>query len=515
MPQGRTRRTVRIISRSLAAEASLSLNTLSSRHSRPGGGEPEDLKLHRAQNFRRTLEELGPLYVKVGQILATRPDFVPQHIRDELENLNDRASVEPFSTFEPVLKQDLGPNWRAHFTEISTGQPLGAASLAQAYKAVHADGRTCVIKVQRPNATEAVLGDMSVLRTVTRLMTKAAPHFNEVVDIRAMLEVLFTVMEAELDFTREARNMKDARKAARDFTRIRVPKVITATPRVLVQTFAEGNPINRVKPDELSKKQRKEISYQLIQFMFRCYFLERKFHADPHPGNIIVSPDGKAHLIDWGMVGKLDRSTSTALLGTFLAMAHNDGTSMARQWVNLGTPTPWSNLSAFVGDLTRIVPYWSDATLAELNLGVALMSMLRYSSRRGVQITPLVSVVGKSVANIEGSVRYLYPKLKLSTALRTTLKDIMRDLLLDTFTEEQGAQAALHLLSVATQSPAQLQAFLTDLSVGQLTLQARTNLGDPIKAGWRHRNAGRSGIVPAAAAGVAFGWGRRRTRRKP
>ncbi|MGA5169626.1 MULTISPECIES: ABC1 kinase family protein [Streptomyces] len=511
MAQGRTRRTVRILSRSFADEAG---RTLSTRRGRPAVPDSEDRKLHRAQTFRRTLETLGPLYVKVGQILATRPDFVPKYIRDELENLNDKANVEPFARFATVLEEDLGADWRAQFREINTEQPLGAASLAQAYKAVTTDGTPCVIKVQRPNASVAVLGDMAVLNNLARLIAKAAPHFNEIVDVKAMLEVLFTVMEAELDFTREARNMKDARKAARHFKRIRVPKVITATPRVLVQTFADGVPINRVKSDDLSMKQRKKISYQLIQFMFRCYFLERKFHADPHPGNIIISPDGKAHLIDWGMVGRLDRTTSAAILGTFMAMAHNDGTAMARQWVTLGTATPWSNVSAFIGDLTRIVPHWTDATLAELNFGVALMTLLRYSSHRGIQITPLVSVVGKSVANIEGSVRFLYPKLKLSTALRRTLKDIMRDLLLDTLTEEQAAQSALHLLGTLTQTPAQLQASLTDLSTRQLTVQTRTNLGDPITPGRRQRIPGRSGAVPAAALGAAFGRIRERARRK-
>ncbi|MFK8910809.1 ABC1 kinase family protein [Streptomyces sp. YS-3] len=515
MPHGRTRRTVRIMSRSFAGEAGRTLNTLSARRGRPDVPQAEDLKAARAQGLRRTLEELGPLYVKVGQILATRPDFVPQYIRDELENLNDHANVEPFSRFAPVLEDSLGADWRQQFTEIHTEQPLGAASLAQVYKAVTADGTPCVIKVQRPGASAAVLGDMTVLKRVARLIAKAAPHFNEVVDVGAMLEVLFTVMEDELDFTREARNMKDARKAARGFKRVRVPKVITATPRVLVQTFADGVPINRVKSDDLSKKQRKEISYQLIQFMFRCYFLERKFHADPHPGNIIISPDGKAHLIDWGMVGRLDRTTSAAILGTFMAMAHNDGTAMARQWVNLGTATPWSNVSAFIGDLTRIVPHWTDATLAELNFGVALMTLLRYSSHRGIQITPLVSVVGKSVANIEGSVRCLYPKLKLSTALRRTLTTIMRDLLLDTLTEEQAAQAGLHLLSVLTQAPAQLQASLADLSARQLTVQTRTNLGDPIAPGRRQRIPGRSSMAPAAAASAAYGWARERARRTP
>ncbi|UNO39523.1 AarF/UbiB family protein [Streptomyces sp. MST-110588] len=225
---GRTRRTARIVSRITATEAARAVR---SRSGHPGRRPaPEAAKLGRAQGIRHTLEELGPLYIKIGQMLATRPDFVPQYIRDELENLNDRARVEPFTRFENVLKQDLGPDWRTGFKEIRTEEPLGSASLAQVYKAVDAGGRPCVIKVQRPEAREAVLGDMSVLTTAVRLFGKAAPHFNEVVDVSAMLKVLFTVMQDELDFTKEARNMKDARRAAKGFKRVCVPKALAATP---------------------------------------------------------------------------------------------------------------------------------------------------------------------------------------------------------------------------------------------------------------------------------------------
>ncbi|KUL53149.1 ABC1 kinase family protein [Streptomyces sp. NRRL S-1521] len=506
MPHGRGRRTARIASRSLAGEAARAARV---RHGRPGDPLDGDTKLHRARAIRRTLEDLGPLYIKVGQILATRPDFVPDYIRDELACLNDRADAVPFSRFEPVLAAELGSDWRTLFREIQTEQPLGTASLAQVYKAVNAQGIQCAIKVQRPGAEEAVLGDMAVTRTVARLIAKVFPHFSEVVDIAAMLEVLFTVMRDELDFTREARNMREGRRIARDFKRIRVPKPLLVTPRVLVQTYAEGVPINQLKEDSLSEKQRKKLAYELIEFMFRSYFTERFFHADPHPGNILVGSDGKAHVIDWGMVGRIDRDTSVAVLGTFLAMARNDGTALAKQWVNLGTATPWSNVSAFTRDVSRVVPRWTDASLEELNFGVALMTLLRYSSSRGIQITPLTSVAGKSVTNIEGSVRCLYPRLKLSTAVRRVLKDIMRDLLLETFSGEQAAQVGLHVLTLMTQGPAQLQAALGDVSDRQFAVQARTNVGDPIGHGGRHRAGARIGPLTIAAAGASLQAGRR------
>jgi ubiquinone biosynthesis protein len=481
---GRGRRADAILVRAAAREAAstLSRRTRSSRR-RAGADHAPD----RARHLRVTLEELGPFYIKVGQILATRPDFVPDHVRDELGRLNDEATVQPFSAFSAVLEQDLGADWHTRFGFIRTERPLGSASLAQVYRAGLADGTPCVVKVQRPGADRAVLGDMRSLRRAARLVTRFMPHFNEVIGVEAMTEVLFDAMRDELDFTREASNMKAARKLARGYKRIDVPKVLHATPRVLVQTLADGVAINRVKDDVLTPKQRKQIARQLIDFQFRSYFVTGRFHADPHPGNILVSLDGTAHIIDWGMVGRLDRSARLTMLGILLGLARNDAEAVARQWIRMGATTPWSNSTGFVQDLSRKVPLWSNATLAELNYGVALMSVLQYSSRRGIQVAPIVSIIGKSLANIEGSVRCIYPKLKLTASLSQTLNGVMRDLLREEASPEQLSQHLLDLLSLTDKTAGHLQSLSRDLASRQFTVQARTNLGDPITHGRSHR----------------------------
>ncbi|MGI5200493.1 ABC1 kinase family protein [Spirillospora sp. CA-108201] len=449
------------------------------------------------------LEELGPIYIKFGQMMATRPDFVPQHVMDELANLNDWARVEPFSVFEPVLEEEFGPQWRSRFREIRTERPLGAASVAQVYRAVWSDGRPCVVKIQRPGSSEAMLGDMAVLRKIAGLATRAAPHFTEVVDIRSMLDVLFTAMESEVDFTREAKNMKDARKAAKRFNSLRVPRVIEATPRVLVQSFVDGTPANKLKPDELSSKKRKKIAYQLMYFMYRGYFVERAFHADPHPGNILITQEGKAYLIDWGMYGKIDRSTSITMLSAILAVARGDGAAMARNWVKIGSPTPWGNPARFVNDVSRTIPYWANASLDEFNFGVALMSVAQHATAHGIQISPVISLLSKSMANIEGSVRYIYPKLKLDRALRNSFQEIIQDIARESLSAEQAGQLLLDLLYTANTSPAQLQAILRDVTDGRFGIHARTNLGDPIAPRQRHRVLINQTLPSRAAAVLA------------
>ncbi|POM23575.1 putative protein kinase UbiB [Actinomadura rubteroloni] len=480
MPNGRTRRLVRIVTRSAVDDAKRTVRRRTS----------DDTAAHhneRAVALRRMLEDVGPLYIKVGQILATRPDIVPQYLRDELEKLNDQARVSPFVDFEPVLAAELGPEWRSCFQSIDTTHPLGSASIAQVYKGVWRDGRPCVVKVQRPSAAADVRGDMVVLRRVTWVISRIAPHFTEVVDLRAMLEMLFAVMQDELDFTHEARNMKHARKTAREFKRIKVPKVLCATPRVLVQSFAEGVPINRVKDTELTRRKRKQIGDQLIAFMLYTYFVKREFHADPHPGNIIVSEDGHAYLIDWGMVGKLDRRNSRMVMATILGLVRNDGEALARGWIALGRVTPWGDATGFIQDVSSIVPRWAGASLQDLNYGVALMSLARFSARRGIQVSPLITVVGKSFANIEGSVRGIHPKTKIAASFGGIMQRILRDLAADQMTLDEGAQAALEMADLRDSGARHLVSFARDLAYRESSLGVRPNLADVTTKRKRHR----------------------------
>ncbi|MFE6483769.1 ABC1 kinase family protein [Streptomyces sp. NPDC057757] len=449
-------------------------------HRRPQvDGEPQTSgEQYRARAIRQALEQLGPLYVKIGQILSTRPDFVPDHIREELALLTDQATVRPFATFVPTLEAELGAGWRESFSSFDAGRPLGAASLAQVYNATLRDGTPCAVKIQRPGSHGSVLGDMAVLRRVTRVIQRLAPRFSEAIDTRAMLDVVFRAMGDELDFTREAVNMKAGRKAAKEFKTIKVPKVLVATPRVLIQTLADGQAAHRLKDNELSRKQRKKIAHEFVAFMLKGFFVDRTFHADPHSGNVLISPDGKAHVIDWGMVGRIDRSMSAGMLGTMIGMAYNDGPALAQAWIQMGSTTPWSDVGGFTADIARFVPHVTNASLAELNFGVALTAVLAFSTKRGIQTTPNVSILGKAVANMEGTVRHIHADLKLSDSIRDVLQDILLDLARDLGSPEQLAQYGLHTLRTLTQGPGQGIRVLNDVADRQLTVHNHTRFHD-------------------------------------
>ncbi|MBB6440045.1 ABC1 kinase family protein [Streptomyces candidus] len=425
----------------------------------------------RAVAVREAFEQLGPFYIKIGQILSTREDIVPAPIAKELENLHDRASLMPFTHMEPVLEAALGRGWRRMFQSFDTHRPLGTASLAQVYAARLDNGQPVAVKVQRPHIRHVVEEDMKMLQRAARHFAARAPVFNATIDTKAMLGVILDAMRPELDFVLEAGNMDRARVSARSFPLLNVPDVLDATPTVLIQGLAPGTSIRDADPTAFKLEERIAIGRDILAYMYQGYFTDMTFHADPHPGNIFVSPGEPATLIDWGMVGHIDRRLSMSLMLILLSLSRNDGTALAKAWIDMGKLTPWADVSAFAQDMTTLVPKITTASLEELNFGTTLAQVLTHSTRRGIQTSPMVSILGKSFANTDGSVRYLAPELSVTGIFQEQMRTILFDYARDALSETQAARTAMELLIAAQSAPGELRGLLRDLANQELTVQ--------------------------------------------
>ncbi|MEU7107611.1 AarF/UbiB family protein [Streptomyces sp. NPDC046215] len=440
-----------------------------SQRAKPGEGAEE-----RARALREALQELGPFYIKIGQMLSTRPDFVSPVVLRELKLLHDQVSPAPFTVFEPVLADELGPRWRRLFREIDTSAPLGAASLAQVYRAQLTDGTSAAVKIQRPQVEGVLMDDMRLLRRAARVLARAAPRFTAVVDVPAMLSVLFEAMAAEADFRVEAGNMRRGRRLALEFEHLSVPRVLMPpTRRVLVQALAPGVSIRDADPGDFTAAQRAAIGRDLMAFMYRGYFLDRYFHADPHPGNIFVAPDEPAHLIDWGMVGRMESGASRGLVLALLNVAANDGAGLATTWIEMGNPTAWADLAGFRSDISLLVPKLSSVSLEELDFGVTLTAILMHATRRGIRTSPVISLLGKSFANLEGSIRYLCPELSITDVFADNLRTIIFGLARETLSEQQAARTALDLMIAAPGALQQTRGILRTIADQDLTFHAK------------------------------------------
>ncbi|MGA5135326.1 ABC1 kinase family protein [Streptomyces olivoreticuli] len=475
---------------------------------RRGPGEADGAGT-RARAVREALEQLGPFYIKVGQILSTRPDIVPQTVIEELQTLHDEACPQPFAVMEPVLADALGRDWACRFRDFDTGVPLGTASLAQVYRATLADGTPVAVKVQRPKVAATVTADMGLLRKAARFAGRRAPRFNAVVDVDAMLGVIFDAMLPELDFTVEARNMRQGRALCSGFKYVTVPEVLLATPRVLVQSLAPGCSIRDADTAVFTVEERLGTGRDLLAFMYRGFFTERFFHADPHPGNIFVHPGSPAHLIDWGMVGRVDRPLSRSMLLVLLCLAENDGAGVARAWTEMGHATGWADISGFTDDMGTLVPKIATGTLEELNFGVTLTALLRYSTRRGIKTSPMVSLLGKAFANIEGSIRHLAPELSLIDVFQDELRTIFFHQATELLSEPHTARVLLEGMIASTQAGQQVRSIVRDLASRQTSIHltpphsSHSRTSTTTHRTYRH-------VLTAAATAAALLWHTRR-----
>jgi ubiquinone biosynthesis protein len=456
---GRLRFVTKVLGQLLVKEVG---GAVRSRCRKPPTGEERERQ--RARNVRLALERLGPFYIKVGQILSTRPDFIRPSLIDELKRLHDQVTISPFMEFEPVLADELGPDWKLRFLDVQTENPLGAASLAQVYRVTLADGTPAVVKIQRPGVQPIVLRDMAILRRAARLVARVAPRFNAVIDVDAMLNVVFDAMEPELNFVSEAQNMEQGRIAIQRFKHLSVPEVLLATPRVLVQSLAPGVSIRDADPSAFTTAERTAIGRDLLAYLYRGFFIDRYFHADPHPGNIFVHPGEKASIIDWGMVGRVDRRTSMLMVLILLTLAQNDGYGLSKAWTEMGRATPWADVDGFANDMARLMPKIVGASLADLDFGITLTAVLKSATKRGIQTSPVVAVLGKAFGNIEGSIRYLAPELSLVEVFEDELKAIMIDLFREFFSKQQAARTVMELILGATAAIDQLRGLMRNLS---------------------------------------------------
>lgn len=478
------------------------------------GGDGEDRpdrQQQRARAVRQALEDLGPLYIKVGQMLSTRPDICPEYLMAEFEHLHAKVSVTPFTEFEPVLEDELGRDWKRYFREVKT-EPLGCASLAQVYWVVLKSGRPAVVKIQRPGVQQAMLDDMALLAALVKRLAKRMPDLNDVLDLEAMLDVVFSSMRPELDFTLEAENMDAFRDRVEDFDTLNIPEVLYATPRVLVQSLAQGMSIRDVNREDFSEEQREAIGRDLMTFMFWGYFVDRKFHADPHPGNVFISPDGEANLIDWGMVGKVDLNLSIALAVVLLSMGLNDGTTLARTWIEMGRATKRADIAGFINDMGRFVPGIAGQSLERFNFGVQLTSILKFSSKRGIATSPMVAILGKSFANAEGSIRYLAPELSITDIFEDEFKLISQELAREMLGRDATARSAAQAFLLGFSGPGQLRSIMADMANRDTTMR----LGEDMSLRSRHEDRAdsrarewRRAAVAAALVGL---WMDRRRR---
>ena len=340
----------------------------------------------RARSLRTALEELGPTFAKLGQLLSTRPDLLSEEFVAELEKLQDR--VKPLTEAEVVrvMEQELRVPWEDVFASIDS-EPLAAGTIGQVHRATLDDGAHVVVKVQRPRAEEEILRDLGLFELFAEKALKRE-QLRDTVDIPALVEHLSDSLRRELDFREEASNLERMREALAPYDRLDVP---------------------RLYPESA---ERRDAAHQLLEAFTRQILVDGFFHADPHPGNLIWSGE-KIYLLDLGMVGELGPEVREILILLLLAFARDDPKFLAEAVLMLAGDESRAELDmeAIESDLADFIERFRIGSLRDIQIGPMLDGMLQIASRHGVRLPASLALSGKAFGQMQLAVTKLDPTL--------------------------------------------------------------------------------------------------------
>ncbi|HSL10742.1 MAG TPA: AarF/UbiB family protein [Actinomycetota bacterium] len=382
-------------------------------------------KRRQAKRVRNALEELGPTFCKLGQIMSTRPDLLPQEYIEELATLQDNVPALREDEVVRVMEQELGVPWEDVFDSLDP-QPLAAGTIAEVHRATLANGEKVVVKVQRPDAKEQIEQDLALLEVFAEKVGDR-PGLRAVIDMPAVFEHLSDSLHRELDFRREAQNMARMREVIAPFPRLAVPQVYGdySTSRLLVMHDVGGTAIEQAPHG----KPRQEAARQLLESFYKQIMVDGFFHADPHPGNLMWQHDEeRLYFLDLGMVGEIGPEMREQLMLLLMAFWQEDTGFLTDVTLMLAGALDRSDLDvdAFSDEVGRVMATYRTASLQDIQLGPVLQEMTEISLRHGVPLPASLTLTGKALAQMQLAAASLDPELD---PFEVAGKFLMRNLL--------------------------------------------------------------------------------------
>ncbi len=428
----------------------------------------EDPTASDADLLRAGLERLGPVFVKLGQLLSTRPDLVSSQTMSSLQRLQSHATPMTRPEVDAALAEHARELGREVFESVER-VPLACASLAQVHRAVLRDGRHVAVKIRRPGVVQSVELDVAVLEVLARQAERVIDA--DVYDLRTTVEELAGTLREEIDLRCEAENLiVFGRNLARWAPRLRVPTVFEdlTTSSMLVMELVEGRPLGDGGAARIPHHLRGELARILAHAYFQMFFVDGTFHADPHPGNLLVEEDGSLVMLDFGMVGRIERQVSDNLVRVLLNFQLKDSHGVAHAFLDIGKPTSHADEIGWIMDVRRLLPKYHGMRLERLNVGTLLVDLLRNATKHGIQAPPIVALVCKSLANMDGSARLIDPNIDVVGTFGSFLPTLLEAHARRVASIEDAAKVALDVYIGAQRIPFQLATILEKAATGRL-----------------------------------------------
>jgi ubiquinone biosynthesis protein len=471
----------------------------------PLRADPEALQRTLPQRVVGALADLGPTFVKFGQIMSTRQDVLPADLIAELQTLQDRVPPIPFSEIRSQLTLALGQPPEEAFASLEE-RPLASASIAQVHAAVLKTGEDVVVKVQRPHVRETVAADVSILHFLARQVEEIAPE-TKTFNLSGMVDEFERSISRETDFTVEAGNIQ---RFARNFAHrpeIKVPAVHRAltSETVLTMERIRGRKLTDLK--DLPKAEMDALVSRFLSAAYQMMFHDGFFHGDLHPGNALLQDDGKLAFLDFGMVGRLGQEAKDKLIDVVFALQGEDLTAVARTFYRLGTQDGAMDYRAYESDVSDVMErHFLGRSMAEIQFGVFFRDLLEVAMRHAVRFPPEYTMLFKALVTAEGLAKAIAPMVNPVEEARPFVEAAIRERYAPDRLKSQLLSDGVDFLRFLRSLPVVVEKVLRDAERGELQvkLDGSDRVLEAIRSATRARDRATAGMLVGACV-VAFG----------
>jgi len=466
----------------------------------PAEVEP-DVKA-RGEAFARSLKEMGPTYVKFGQVLSTRPDIVPPEYITALESLQDKVEPFSFADVERIIEEELKVRISKLFQNFES-TPIAAASLGQVHRAVLRDGREVVVKVQRPDVRDEVHRELDAFSDIAQTL-------EEHTDIGRKLNFLGAIEQAkitlnhELDYLQEARNTEILRRNLVDFPQIYIPSVIhdLTTSKVLTTELVHGRKVSKLTPLQTLEHDYAELAAVLTEAYLKQICVDGFWHGDPHPGNIFIrdlDTGSEIVLLDFGMVSRISREFQDEIIKLLLAISANRGEEVADVCIRMSEVQEQFDAVRFAHQISTVVANFHDVDVRQVNAGQLLFNVIAVANNNELRVPAELAMLAKTLLNLDAITRRLDPKFDPQAVIRSYAERLISQKLQQKFNPRNFYPALLDLNQLILDLPHRMREILDLSAAGRMTFGIKLTQAEIFLAGM-HKIANRItvGVVIAA-----------------
>ncbi|HEX6952938.1 MAG TPA: AarF/ABC1/UbiB kinase family protein [Gaiellaceae bacterium] len=423
----------------------------------------------RGQHLREVLDELGPTFVKFGQLLSTRPDVVPPDIVVELRGLQDDVRPFPFEQAERVIEEELGNTLERLFLDFEPA-PVAAASIGQVHRATLPNGRRVAVKVQRPGAPQKIEADLGLLYQAARLARERIRAL-DFVDTRQLVDEFARSIRKELDYRQEARNAQNFHRHFAGDPHVHVPKVYWqyTRPRVLTLEWIDGIQLADVDLVTTSMEERREIAYRITEAWMTMIFRHGFFHGDPHPANILLPTHaGSIGLVDFGAVGTLTDDDMSKLTGLFIDAANENIEQIPKRLADLGVRYPRDREGEFLSEIRELYYRYYGASLSEVDPIQVIREGFQLIYSMNLHLPARFLLLDRTIATLGSVGAELYPDFNIFEVARPYARDLMLERFAPHRVMRRARREALNYAQVIAEAPYQFHDFMEEIRDGQI-----------------------------------------------